>query len=385
MQGAPNVNEYLPHRDAAIQFSDFGTVAELAAYIKLASQNETLYEKHMAWRQLPFAEGFLSRLHHGLSPYCQLCDQIAASNLAGLGQAVPSTMPAKQRFNLAISNGDQQEVLEILSKAKAGPPPLDAQQQALQEARMVGTQKLAVKILEYGEHFDAPEVHVMSEKILQEHGLVIAGIIFQHGQAEPSATQQKLLFKAVTHGDSHQERLKGVQELLNANSDETSVDYFVNGADPQEGHAMSQLSPLHLAAQSKMPHIAQILIEHGANVNAVDVWNDTALQTACAFGSYLVAKVLLAHGAKDGPGCAAGPGCAGHAGWTSVCGRWDGSEEGEVDDPTDPHNFTKLLMLGLRGASQQSHALDELAAKRAKRHAELAAASKLLSAQRRQH
>ena len=70
------------------------------------------------------------------------------------------------------------------------------------------------------------------------------------------------------------------------------------GADPN-GHAAQSLSVLMSVARSGRADVAELLIEHGANVNEVNpVWNQTALAMAREAHEDEVAAVLVKAGAK---------------------------------------------------------------------------------------
>ena len=61
----------------------------------------------------------------------------------------------------------------------------------------------------------------------------------------------------------------------------------------------ARMSLLHLvASRGDYPSIIQLLINHGAEVNAQDHWNATPLTYASSFGNQEVAKSLIANGAE---------------------------------------------------------------------------------------
>ena len=57
-------------------------------------------------------------------------------------------------------------------------------------------------------------------------------------------------------------------------------------------------TPLHLAAYYGHPGVTSILIEHGANVAAIDVYQQTPLHLAAKSGHSTVTSILIGHGAK---------------------------------------------------------------------------------------
>ena len=94
-QGAPNVRQYAPDPNAVILFDDFSSVAALAYYLREAMQNETLYNRHLRWKerrehgdvgQRNLAPGFarLDRLP-GINPFCGVCDAAACAADEGGG------------------------------------------------------------------------------------------------------------------------------------------------------------------------------------------------------------------------------------------------------------------------------------------------------------
>lgn len=77
--GAPNIRDFLPHPDAAVLIDDFSSLAELAAYIKNASINETLYNRHLKWKREPLPDRFVELVVKKPidAIYCQVCDTIS--------------------------------------------------------------------------------------------------------------------------------------------------------------------------------------------------------------------------------------------------------------------------------------------------------------------
>ena len=78
------------------------------------------------------------------------------------------------------------------------------------------------------------------------------------------------------------------------------------GADPNITHLEAGSTPLDYAAVKNEPEIAQLLLDRGANVRAVNRSGSTALHLAAARGYTAVARLLLDHGASiqalDGSG-----------------------------------------------------------------------------------
>jgi hypothetical protein len=82
--GAPNVNDFLPHPDAIIRVSDFGSTKELADYLQLLTTSDTAYQKHMQWRHEPLTQSFLDLFETSPGhPPCHLCDLIAREKIHG--------------------------------------------------------------------------------------------------------------------------------------------------------------------------------------------------------------------------------------------------------------------------------------------------------------
>jgi len=66
----------------------------------------------------------------------------------------------------------------------------------------------------------------------------------------------------------------------------------VNARDPHDGY-----TPLHVAIRQESAEIAELLLAHGADVNAKDKYGDTPLHTACHGRPIELVRILLKHGA----------------------------------------------------------------------------------------
>ena len=56
---------------------------------------------------------------------------------------------------------------------------------------------------------------------------------------------------------------------------------------------VSGLVPLHNACSYGHYEVAELLVKHGANVNAADLWKFTPLHEAAAKGKFEICKLLL--------------------------------------------------------------------------------------------
>jgi len=85
--GAPNVRDYLPHPDSALLIEDFDNVEDLIEYVSLASEDEQLYSKHMAWKSREFPATFMNKVATKPmdSIFCKTCDLIATQYGDGFG------------------------------------------------------------------------------------------------------------------------------------------------------------------------------------------------------------------------------------------------------------------------------------------------------------
>jgi len=91
-----------------------------------------------------------------------------------------------------------------------------------------------------------------------------------------------LLFDAVKRGD-----VPSVSSLL------ASHGALVNALDVEEG----RVTPLHWAANEAQTQIAEVLLAHGAEVDAPSEHGNTPLHVAAARGHSQVAQSLIDHGA----------------------------------------------------------------------------------------
>ena len=57
--GAPNIRDFLPD-NSAVFVEDYPTLQDLVQYLKMAIADESIYNKHMAWKELPFPGRFVN-------------------------------------------------------------------------------------------------------------------------------------------------------------------------------------------------------------------------------------------------------------------------------------------------------------------------------------
>ena len=96
------------------------------------------------------------------------------------------------------------------------------------------------------------------------------------------ATPYEDLIEAIENGN-----LKAAQSALR------------NGADVNKvGRSDSFRTPLMIAAAEGKENLAKLLVEYGADVNAIDVGGDTALMWAANGGHLNVVEFLVEHGAN---------------------------------------------------------------------------------------
>lgn len=114
---------------------------------------------------------------------------------------------------------------------------------------------------------------------------VVANLAIQSGardrdQPPPSPPAVKDIWKAVATGDV--ERVKGL---------------LAEGADVNQRHPASGVTPLTLAALFNQLPVAQALLDHGADVNARDDKGATPLHAAALFGRAEIVRRLIERGA----------------------------------------------------------------------------------------
>ena len=105
--------------------------------------------------------------------------------------------------------------------------------------------------------------------------IALCGLFFS------ACTPQRLLVGAIVDKNVGKVRL-----LLNA------------GTPVNQPYGESQLTPLMAAALVGSPEVTQLLIEHGAEVNARDKSGTTALHVAARTGDCSTIKILVANGAE---------------------------------------------------------------------------------------
>ena len=74
--GAPQVKDWLPSPEAAIDLRSFPSTEEAVRYVQQVQSNETLWNYHTAWRKRPFSIRFLHLARKSLqSLYCDLASR----------------------------------------------------------------------------------------------------------------------------------------------------------------------------------------------------------------------------------------------------------------------------------------------------------------------
>jgi hypothetical protein len=78
--GAPNIRDFIPE-NSAVFVEDFSTLEALVQYLKAAIVDETLYNKHLEWKDHPFPGLFVNSAIEKPLDYvhCQICDHIASN------------------------------------------------------------------------------------------------------------------------------------------------------------------------------------------------------------------------------------------------------------------------------------------------------------------
>jgi ankyrin repeat protein len=84
-----------------------------------------------------------------------------------------------------------------------------------------------------------------------------------------------------------------------ADSQEITKLLLDHGAKPNVRERGFGYTPLHWAARNGHAAVVQLLVEHGANVNAKDYEEETALRRAREYGHEEIAQLLRKHGAKE--------------------------------------------------------------------------------------
>jgi hypothetical protein len=136
--------------------------------------------------------------------------------------------------------------------------------------------------------------------------------------AEDDRDQRTLPMLAVLHGDLRllreliargidlNHRHGGLTPLLAATRDswhgrpEAVMTLLANGADPRVADAEGN-TPLHHAARSTDAAVAALLLDAGAQVDALNREGFSALGIACASGNWRLARFLIEHGARPEP------------------------------------------------------------------------------------
>ena len=78
--GAPNIRDFIPE-NSAVFVEDFPSLEALVQYLNAAIGDETLYNKHLEWKDRPFPGHFVNSAIEKPLDYvhCQICDHIATS------------------------------------------------------------------------------------------------------------------------------------------------------------------------------------------------------------------------------------------------------------------------------------------------------------------
>ena len=102
------------------------------------------------------------------------------------------------------------------------------------------------------------------------------------GNLQDPCSEEPLLNMAIRYGRTYCVRL-----LLEA------------GVNPNERATTLDITPLHIAAQNDYPEIAQLLIQHGATVNAFWKYNQTPLDIALTHPGKPCVRILSGAGGKQ--------------------------------------------------------------------------------------
>lgn len=110
----------------------------------------------------------------------------------------------------------------------------------------------------------------------------------------------------IEHGLDPNQAHAGLTPLLAATRDswhgraDAVTMLLANGADARVGDADGN-TPLHHAAHSSDPGVAALLIDAGANVDAINYAGHTPLAAACVIANWRLARMLLERGAQCEP------------------------------------------------------------------------------------
>ncbi|KAL4859864.1 LAG1 longevity assurance 1 [Chlorella vulgaris] len=99
--GAPDVHRFVPVPDAVIRVDDFASIEALVDYLKQAANDQAVYNKHVAWKNMPESSWSEARRQHinNLVLLLRLCAATRQqSRLAGL---VATLMAADRAINLS--------------------------------------------------------------------------------------------------------------------------------------------------------------------------------------------------------------------------------------------------------------------------------------------
>jgi len=120
-------------------------------------------------------------------------------------------------------------------------------------------------------------------KAIEEGNLAKVIRLLHRGEMKILKSKEDKLFKAVEEGNLA-EVIRLLQKGANVNAREKSP--YTSGN-----------TPLHLAAEKGYEDIAELLIDKGADVMALDLYRHTPLHLAALFGHAEVAELLIAKGA----------------------------------------------------------------------------------------
>ncbi len=116
----------------------------------------------------------------------------------------------------------------------------------------------------------------------------------------------RLLRQLIARGVDLNQRHGGLTPLLAATRDswhgrpEAVMTLLANGADARAADGEGN-TPLHHAARSTDPAVAALLLDAGAQVDALNEEGFSALAIACGSGNWRLARFLIEHGAKPEP------------------------------------------------------------------------------------